>query len=186
MKLKILLAASTLLFAAGCGMMNRDTSYAERSETVTLTGTIEEVDLESRLFKVRDGRTAVVFRAGPQVQNLDQVMVGDQVTLDYYESVAVGMADPDDPGTAVGEVIGGVAAPGERPAAGVIGSVTGVVEFVSYDPDTQIATVKLQDGTLETARVQPEMQAFAAARVPGDRIVVVIDRAVAIAVTAAE
>ena len=188
MTLKIVLAASTLLFAAGCGMMNRnaDTSFAERTETVSLTGTVESVDVPNRLVGVRDGGTLVVFRVGPQVQNLAEIEVGDRVSLDYYESIAVGMADPDDPGTAMGEVIAGRAAPGERPGAGLIEMVTGVVEFVSYDAAEQTATVKLQDGTVETVRVQPEMQAFAAARQPGDRIAVSIDRAVVVAVTAVE
>ncbi|WP_068108780.1 hypothetical protein [Tropicimonas marinistellae] len=187
MNFKIVLASLALLGAAGCSWLpGKDTSFAERTETISLSGTVEAIDQESRLFKVRDGRTAVTFRAGPQVQNFGQIEVGDVITLDYYESVAVGMADPDDPGGAIGEAIGGVAAPGEKPAAGMVGTLSGVVEFVSYDAATEIATVKLDDGTLERVQVQPEMQAFAAARVPGDRIAVIIDRAIAVAVTASE
>jgi hypothetical protein len=185
MNFKIFAATAMLLLAGGCSMMPGSTQHAEATQTVSLSGTIEAVDMESRLITVRDGRTSITFRAGPQVENLAQVSVGDEVTLDYFESVAVGMADPEDPGTAVGESVVGVAAPGEMPAAGAFGTLSGVVEFVSYDPEREVATVKLQDGSLETARVRPEMRTFAAARSPGDRIVVVIERAVAIAVTPA-
>ena len=72
-------------------------THAQRSETVTLSGTVESIDVDQRLFRVRDGRTAVVFRAGPQVRNFGELQVGDRITLDYFESVAVGMADPNDP-----------------------------------------------------------------------------------------
>lgn len=185
MNLKILAAASALLVLAACSMMPGNSQHAESTETISLTARVEAVDLENRLITVRDGRTAVTFRAGPQVQNLAEVSAGDDVTLDYFESVAVAMADPDDPGTAIGEAVVGTAAPGEMPAAAAIGVLSGVVEFVSYDSERQVATVKLQDGSLETVRVRPEMRAFAAARVPGDRIAVVIERAMAIAVTPA-
>lgn len=177
-----LLTASALLFLAGCAT-NQDTSFAERSETIELSGTVEAVDLASRTFKVRDGNTSVTFKAGPQVQNLAQLEPGDRIILDYYESVAVGLADPADPGTAIGDVLVGTAAPGEKPGGGAIGSVTGVVEFLSYDSSTSVASLRLQDGTVEQVVVQPEMKDFAAARQPGDRIVVAIDRAVAVTVT---
>ena len=98
-----------------------------------LTGTVESILPERRLFRVSDGRTAVVFRAGPQVKNFGELETGDRVTLDYYESVAIGMADPADPGTAIGEVALGAAAPGEKPAGVAAGAVTMVVEFLSYD-----------------------------------------------------
>ncbi len=186
MNLKIALAACTLLFAAGCDTFSKDTTFAERSETVSLSGTVESVDEVNRLFKVRDGRTAVVFRAGPQVQNLAQLSVGDKITLDYYESIAVGIADPSDPGTAIGEVFVGTAMPGEKPGGGAVGIASAVVEFVSYDAATERATLKLNDGTVETVAVAPEMRAFAAARTAGDRIVVAVDRAVAVSVTPVE
>lgn len=182
MNLKIGLAAAVLLLAAGCDTFMGAPTYAERSETVSLSGTVEAVDQENRLFRVRDGRTSVVFRAGPQVQNFGEMEVGDQITLDYFQSVAVGMADPEDPGTAIGAVAVGTADPGERPAAGVVGSGSTVVEFLAYDAATQVAQIRLNDGTLESVSVPREMRAFAAARTPGDRIIVAVDRAMAIAV----
>lgn len=178
MRQALALAAAALFMASGCAM--QDDSFAQRSETVNLTGTVESVDLENRLFRVRDGRTAVTFRAGPQVRNLAQLEPGDRITMEYFESVAVGLADPADPGTAVGELVVGRAAPGERPGGGAAGSFSGVVEFVGYDPATNVASIRLGDGTLEQVVVAPEMRAFAAARAPGDRIVVAIDRAIAV------
>ena len=185
MNLRIAAVCAALLLVAGCEAPTGSDTFAERSETVSLTGTVEMVDVANRLFKVRDGGTAVTFKAGPQVQNLGQLSVGDTIELDYYESVAVGMAHPDDPGNAIGEVMMEGNPAGALPGGGAVGSATGVVEFISYDPSTKVATLKLQDGTTETVAVQPEMRKFAEARKPGDRIVVAIDRAVAVSVAPA-
>ncbi|SDK40570.1 hypothetical protein [Aliiruegeria lutimaris] len=186
MNLKVGLVACSLLLAAGCDTFTGNTNFAERSETVSLTGTVEAIFPEDRLFKVRNGGTAVVFRAGPQVKNFAELEVGDTVTMDYYESVAVGMADPADPGTAIGEVLVGTAAEGDKPGAAMVGSGSTVVEFLSYDELTQTAEIKLADGTVERVGVAPEMRAFAAARTAGDRIAVAVDRALAVAVVPSE
>jgi hypothetical protein len=182
MKFRIAAICAALLLTAACEAPTSSSTFAERSETVTLTGTVEMVDVANRLFRVRDGRTAVTFKAGPQVKNLAQLSVGDTIELDYFESVAVGMASPDDPGNAIGEVLVGSNPVGDLPGGGAVGSVTGVVEFVSYDAGTNLATLKLQDGTTEVVAVQPEMRQFAQARQPGDRIIIAIDRAVAVSV----
>ncbi|PRY23847.1 hypothetical protein CLV78_104340 [Aliiruegeria haliotis] len=186
MKTSLILAAGALLLVAGCGATGNNTTFAETTETVSLSGTIDALDQSNRTFRVRDGRTAVTFRAGPQVQNFGELEVGDTIAIEYYESIAVGMADPSDPGTAVGEVVMGRAAPGERPAGGAIGSVTAVVELISYDAATDLATVKRPDGETETVLVPDDLIPFVAARSPGDNIVVAIDRAVAVAVTETE
>ena len=183
MNLKTVLVVCGLLMTTGCDTWMGSTTHAQRSETVTLSGTVETIDTENRLFRVRDGRTAVVFRAGPQVRNFGEMEVGDRITLDYFQSVAVGMADPADPGTAIGDVVLGRAALGERPAGGAFGSLSTVVEFLSYDAAAQTAMLRLSDGTVETVAVPQEMRAFAAARSPGDRVIVAVDRAIAIAVT---
>ena len=186
MNLKIGLAICGLLLAAGCDNIPGAVTHAERSETVSLTGTVEALFPEDRLFKVRNGGTAVVFRASPEVVNYDQLKVGDKITLDYFESVAVGMADPADPGTALGEIVVGAAAAGEKPGLAALGSGSLVVEFLSYDTLTNSATLRLPDGTIERVAVAPEMRSFAAARSPGDRIAVAVDRAMAIQVTPVE
>ncbi len=186
MKLKVVAAVGCLLLAAGCDTFGGSDTYAERSESVSLEGTIESILPEERLFKVRGDRGSVVFRAGPQVVNFGEMEVGDKIALEYQQSVAVGMADPADPGTALGEVVAGAAVEGERPAGAVIGSGSTVVEFLSYDKPTESVVIRLNDGTIERVSVPKEMRQFAAARQSGDRVAVAVDRALAIAVTPVE
>jgi hypothetical protein len=60
-----------------------------------------------------------------------------------------------------------------------------VVEFVSYDASTGVATVKTPDGAMKSFRVNPAMRDFAAARRPGDRVAVEVTQAAAISITKA-
>ncbi|MEM7239901.1 MAG: hypothetical protein AAF501_19020, partial [Pseudomonadota bacterium] len=72
---------------------------------------------------------------------------------------------------------------GEKPGL-VAGSESNlVVEFLSYDPDTTIATFIGPDELVHSIRVHPKMRAFAGARKPGDRIEVAVEQALAISVT---
>ena len=60
-----------------------------------------------------------------------------------------------------------------------------VVEFVSYDASTGVATVKTADGVVKSFRVNPAMRDFAAARRPGDRVAIEATNAAAVSITKA-
>ncbi|WP_116132502.1 hypothetical protein [Tropicimonas sp. IMCC34043] len=182
MFIKIALALATLLFVSACDALVINRDHAKTTESVSLNGTIESIDAKNRLFTVRGDTATVTFRAGPQVKNFGELEPGDRISLDYFESVAVGMANPNDPGDATGEVVTARAAPGQRPGAGMAGTLTGVVEFLSYDRRTHLAKVRLDDGTERTVTVPREMRVFAEARNPGDRVAVVIEQEMAVAV----
>ena len=180
MKLPIALALAGLLLA-GCA--NEAPETAERQEIVTRTATVQSVDLKSREIVMRtDDDRVVNVTAGPEVRNLEQLAPGDRVWVDYQESVAVRMADPNDPGTAVGVVVTEQAAEGDTPGGGVGKVVSMVVEFVSYDPKTSTVVFFGPDGLARSTKVKPEMQAFAAARKPGDRVEVTIGTGIAVTV----
>ena len=185
MKRKFALALCGLLLAAGCDTFPGSSSFAQKSESVTLAGTIESIVPEKRLFKVRGKDATVVFRAGPQVRNFNEMKVGDKITLDYYESIAVGMADPADPGMAIGEVTTERAPAKSRPGGQATESLSTVVEFISYSDQTHIAAIRLNDGTIEQVLVPREMRNFASTRRPGSKLVIAVDRAVAIQVSPA-
>jgi hypothetical protein len=107
---------------------------------------------------------------------------GDEVRFDYYESVAVEMAEPGDPAEPLGVAVVDRAAEGEMPGGVLATATSQVVEVVSYDPATALAVVRLHDGTERTIDVHPEIQAFAAARRPGERVLVTVAEALAVSI----
>lgn len=179
MKLNIIAVAALVAFASACTV---DTTTAERSETIKSSGTITEIDKDARRFIVRGNGKLTTLRATEQVRNFDQLEVGDKISFEFTEKVAVGMADPSDSGELAGLSYGSVAEPGERPGASAGGIATFVVDFLGYDAASNVATIRTADGTIEDVVVQPEMQSFARARAPGDRVVVAIRAALAVSV----
>ena len=156
---------------------------AQREAVMAATAVVESVDPTSRVVRVRtnDGREITVI-AGPEVRNLAQVSAGDTVRLNYYESVAVRMAEPGAGGPTSASVVSSRAPVGATPA-GVVGNMVDmVVEFIAYDPATAIATFKTPEGVTQSILVNPAMRAFAAARRPGERVAIQVRTAVAAAI----
>jgi hypothetical protein len=154
-------------------------------ESVSLTGTVTSIDTASRRVVIEGPERTVLFRVSDEARNFDQVEVGDRVTLDYVESVAVAMADPEDSGEPLVDVFGVRAPEGQRPgmAGAMIGTV--VVELVDYDPRTHVARIRGPEGNVTPVNVAPELRRFAATRQPGDRVLVLVEEAVAVNVTPA-
>jgi uncharacterized protein YuzE len=179
MKLGLVLAGGLTLLAAAC---SQPATEASRSETVSSVGVVREIEPDTRRFTVRADGQILTLRATDQVKNFDQLAVGDKIRVEYQESVAVGMALPEDDGAPVGASFVATAEEGDKPGVAAIEILSGVVEFVSYDPKTKIATLKLQDGTVAVVEVAREMRGFAKSRQPGDLIEITFQRATAITV----
>jgi hypothetical protein len=57
-----------------------------------------------------------------------------------------------------------------------------VVEFISYDPSTAIATFRTPDGVVQTVTVNPQMRDFAAGLQSGDLVDLTMTQAVAVSI----
>ena len=179
----IIAAALTAVLVTACAPASQGPETAARSDVLYREAVVETVDQESRqILLTGQNGNRLSFVAGPEVRNLAQVGPGDRVRLGYYEAVAARIADPGDPGGAI-EVFGSErAAPGERPEFAAAGVLNLVVDFISYDPKTAVATFVTPDGVLHAAQIHPRMREFVAARQPGERIEVTIEQAVAVSV----
>lgn len=175
------IAAATIAVAAAC----TPPETASREESLSLTGTVTAIDKPSRRLTVEGPDRTVVYRVSDEARNFDQVEVGDRITLDYFESVAVTMADTDDSGEPLVDVFGARAAPGQRP--GALGATVGtvVVDFIDYDPRTYMARIRTPEGEVVPVMVAEELRRFVSTRQPGDRIIVAVEQAVAVEVTPA-
>jgi len=178
MKLTTLLAAAAFAALTACAPAD----FAERSETVERTLTVREIDRENRSFAVTGDGQRFNLTVSDAVVNFDQIEVGDKLNVTYVESVAVGMALPEDAGETITLEGAAVAPEGAKPGVVAGNVLSTVVEFMSYDSDSNVAIVRLNDGNIYAAKVSRELRAFAAARQPGDRIAVDIASGFAVAI----
>lgn len=185
MRTSVALCAVAGLLLLGCADTG-SRQEATRGTIVTSSAVVDSVDLATRTVRLRGatGRETITVVAGPEVRNLAQVVPGDVVQIDYYDAITVSMADPSASG-AVSEVIAGRAPEGARPGAAAAVLVDAVVTLVSYDPGTGLATYRTPSGEIRRTTVEPSLRTFAAARRPGDRILVSITEAVAVSITEA-
>ncbi len=119
--------------------------------TVTeLTATVEDIDLAKRMVTLKgpDGNT-ITTEVGPDVKNLDQVKVGDEVKVQYYLAVMVSAKRVSDEAKRGEEIIAGgvaTAADGGLPAAIVGREVKETVEILGADKYKKAIAFRGADG----------------------------------------
>jgi hypothetical protein len=152
---------------------------------VEKTATVEAVYLPTRMVALRgeDGRTATVM-AGPEVRNLDQVQVGDRVTVSYYEGIAAEVKKSGEGVEGVEESGQTVAArPGQRPAGAVGSTVRTTVRIESVDTSANTVTFRSEDGLVRTIPVfDPDARRFIRELRPGQDVEITYTEAVAVEV----
>ncbi len=186
MRIQLAVTTAAALFLAGCGGFNmpgKDTAPTT-AELVTATATIVSVDKTERVVRLTDDETGQAFTviANDGIRNLDQLEAGDVVVMEYYESTTLQMADAGDPGTEVTTVLSAEAVEGALPGGLEATTTSLVVEVVSYDADTGMASIRLPDGSMQRTVVKPEMRSFAAGLTRGDRVLVTMVEAVAVTI----
>ena len=178
MRLKSSLVAAVLAALAACG----PTGFAETKTTLERALNVREIDRENRTFSATGGGDRVTVRANDGIANFDRIEVGDRVNVTFTRRTAVAMALPDDTGETAVISADARRTPGQRPGAVSGQALSAVATFVAYDPRSNDVTLRTRDGRLLIANVPVELRRFAAARQPGERIVVELVEAVAIAI----
>lgn len=162
--------------------IKRKRTAVMKEKTTTVTATVQALDLEKRVVTLK-GPKGNIFdvKVGPQAKNLDQVKVGDEVVITYYESVAYRLLKPGEapvPTTQTDMVE--TAAKGAKPAgvAGTQTTLTATVEAI--DLKAQTATLKGPEGKSVTVKAK-DPKNLEAVKV-GDEVVITYTEAFAIAV----
>ncbi len=123
------------------------------TKPVTLSATIEAIDKSTRMITLKgpQGNLATVY-ADSSVKRFDELKVGDTVKATYYESIAVNVRQPGAPAPPSSD--GGVSLNPSRP--GATGSVqeTVTVTVISVDRPNRAVTLKRQDGSIISMRVE--------------------------------
>jgi hypothetical protein len=135
----------------------------------SIDATVDAIDPATRNVTL-DGPTGKVsFKVDPSVKNLENVHVGDVVTLTYYQGIAAQMAKGN---TKVTEPAASTFSyGGQGQGQGVGASVTATVTILAINRTTNDVSFTRSDGTVDVVTVRaPNMQQFVRTLQPGDKV----------------
>ena len=175
---------ATLLLAA---MASYAWAQPKQAVTSTLTrtkATVTALDPATREVTIQGDHGPVTIQAGPEVTNFNNLKVGDQVLVSYYQGTAAalvkGSKKVTDP--AVSTFAQGNS-PGMKPAGLVGASATVTVKIQDINLPTNTVAFTRSDGTTHIVQVKsPEMQEFIRTLKRGDTVQVTFTDSVAVSV----
>ena len=128
----------------------------KRARVVTLTATVEAIDLAQRLVTLKGPKGKVVtIHVDERAKNLPQVQVGDEVVVKYYEAIALRVLAPGET-TPSASATGGLATaqPGQKPAGVGAREVTVTVTVEAMNKKAGTVTFKGPEGNSVTVKAQ--------------------------------
>ncbi len=153
-----------------------------RTKTTRITATVKDINYKYRTVVLKGlSGNLIEMEVGDEARNFDQVKVGDLVTIENTESVAIEVRKAK--GELVAEATRSVTRtkPGERPGGTVKTTGTMVVRVEEINYQTREATLKLADGSVMNMTVGPQVKRLEEVR-KGDEIVVEYTATVSISV----
>ena len=133
------------VFAQSQGLSPTGPGTAAAARVTTVTATVTNIDLTTRQVTLRrpDGSTFLVI-AGEQVRNLPQLRVGDTVTLEFYDTLALelkkgGTGVPSGRTDSLSE---SRAALGQRPGGSTTRETVIVADVIATDAPTQTISLR--------------------------------------------
>jgi hypothetical protein len=153
------------------------------ADTIKSTAKVAGVDRAKRTVTLRAANGAEeTLTLGPEVKNFDQIEVGDTVTAEYVEAVAVHVRAPGEPPSGAAASGIQVAPKGDKPSATMVQQeeMTATIEEIDYAKRT--ATLRNAQGKTRQINVDERIQNLDRFK-KGDEIVISYTEAMAIAVT---
>lgn len=179
MVLRVVLVLSLAL--GGLAFGARAVAQAEAAESVTVTGTVESIDLKARTVDLKDAHGKKTTLGVPEgVKNLEKLKVGDTVTTTYMVALAVEILKPGEtaPPAAVSSTSsqgGGEVLRARQQRA--------VLKVESVDLATNSVTLTGPKGNTRTVKVKrPDLQEKLKTLKPGDEVQLTYTEAMAITV----
>src|SRR6187402_2094801 len=115
---------------------------------VKATATVEATDPAKRTVTLKNARGEVrTITAGPEVRNFDQIKVGDSVTIEYVEGLALELKKDGKAVLGRSEVKSLERSdPGKKPGGMATREITAVADVVKVDTKKSTVTVKNKEG----------------------------------------
>jgi hypothetical protein len=154
----------------------------ELSEVAVITAKVVAIDRVDRHVTLRglEGND-ISIEVDHAARNFDQIQIGDQVKVAYYESVALYLGKPgQQPDAAAGMVVAR-SAKGEKPAGIAVEAVDVAATVQEIDKENRTVTLKGPHGKLVTLKVDKSVKGFESV-MKGDSIHARYTEAIAISV----
>ena len=185
-KRTILLMIVGMLTALAAGAVTtveaQEGKGVELGEAVVITAEVLAIDKEDRILTLLGPKGNVVdLEVGEEARNFDQIEVGDQVKVEYYESVALYLGNPGTQPEADAGMVVARSAKGEKPAGYAVEAVDVAATVQAIDRTKRTVTLKGPEGNVITTKVDKSVKAFDTLKV-GDSVHARFTEAIAISV----
>lgn len=158
----VALIAALLFVGAPSKATRAQTSTVDQGvdavEVIKTTATVEKIDLEKRkvTLLLEDGKKKT-FKVHKDVQNLDQVKVGDHLTLSYTEEIVILVGKSNgSPSAMAGEEVG-VAPKGARPGMVMVETSALSAKILAVDPAKHRVALEDPDGKKKTIKLSKKV-----------------------------
>jgi Cu/Ag efflux protein CusF len=192
MKLATLVACAALFGALAAPAYAKDDTQittspgkASAARERSVVATVTEVDAAKGTVTLKGPKGQVLpLKVGPEVRNLAQVAVGDQVNVKYLESLSLTLKkDGKELPGASSTAVGGRAPAGQKPGGAAAEQVEVTADVVGVDAKHGIITLKGPQQTVEMRVQDPEQLKLIKV---GDQIHAVYTQALAVSVVPAK
>jgi len=186
MKTRLSIAVITMsiiaAFALGAVKTVKAQQDVELGEVAVITAKVVAIDRVDREVTLQGPEGNVVtVEVSHAARNFDQIEIGDQVKVEYYEAVAMYVGKEGAKPDAVAGLITARAPKGEKPAGVAVETVDVSATVQAIDKKKRTVTLKGPDGKLVTTRVDKSVEGFDNLKV-GDSIHARFTEAIAISV----
>lgn len=124
-------------------------------EAIRTTSTIDAIDAKNRIVTLKgESGNLYTVTAGKEVRNFDKLKVGDKVTVDYFEAIAIEATKTDAPPSVTEVVEGDRAKKGEQPGAVVVRKIRIVTTVLGHNADNQTVLVRGPLGHLTQVKIR--------------------------------
>ena len=124
-------------------------------EAIRATATIDAIDAKNRIVTLKgESGNLYTVTAGKEVRNFDKLKVGDKVTIDYFEAIALDAKKTDAPPSVTEVVEGDRAKKGEQPGAVVVRKIHIVTSVLGHNADNQTVLVRGPLGHLTQVKIR--------------------------------
>ncbi|HSZ59430.1 MAG TPA: hypothetical protein VK797_27550 [Tepidisphaeraceae bacterium] len=141
------------------------------TEVYTMHAIVAAVDKSTRSVTLTgpDGKNAT-FKAGDEVRNFDQIAVGDRVTAQVWEVLAMHLVRNGNPSDAdAAAAVAAARAPkGTKPGGFVVSTTEEFATVIAVDPESRQGTLKFPDGKWRSFQVGDNVDLTGVK--PGDKV----------------